>query len=198
MGDLDPNEYDLGELRDAAGGRQGAGDRGREAEVDPEPEREREREPTGTESASTARRLEVSVSTEADAETDVEADAAGDERHREPGRTDPADGLDRETLSRLDGDASRPYLSRIPEGYDAQLDVLEWLDGLVERGGVEATHEALDHYEAVGWLSADSRARLETFLEGLADGGAPPGGSLGVAAHRRSLTYVARLTSRLE
>lgn len=96
------------------------------------------------------------------------------------------------------GDVERPYLDRLPEGYDAQVEIFEWLEGLLATCGREPTLEAFAYYESVGWLSADSRERLEEFVEGLTVAEPPEPRSLEVSDHRESLRYVARLAHRID
>lgn len=96
------------------------------------------------------------------------------------------------------GDVERPYLDRLPQGYRAQVEIFAWLEELLATSGREATLEALSYYEAVGWLSGESREDLEAFLEGLTAAEPPDPRPLAVDDHRHSLRYVARLAQRVE
>ncbi|WP_181691845.1 FlaD/FlaE family flagellar protein [Natronomonas sp. LN261] len=101
-------------------------------------------------------------------------------------------------LAELSGpEVSRPYLDRLPDAYTAQLEVFEWLEGLLTAGGPDATTSALAYYESIGWLSERSREELEDVVSGLSapgPGAAAP--SLGIDDHRESLRYIARLAHR--
>lgn len=241
-GRLNPREYDLGELRDAARrppDRDGAV-RDRPAGEPVDDDRSVAVEPTADvrdsperEAASIADRQGGDTDYPTDRATDRGAEAArpeprpvedpsGDEveaylrdRHRRrdvadrPARGDaPADRRsppdhrrsDPETaaiLAELSGpDVSKPYLERLPDGYGAQLEVFEWLDGMLSAAGEESTTAALEYYESIGWLSERSRSQLEDVAAGLP---APEGAGrpFDVADHRESLVYVARLAGRL-
>jgi len=103
-----------------------------------------------------------------------------------------------ELLSRFsEGDVERPYLTRLPDEYGAQMAIFDWLEGLMTTCGREGTLEALSYYESVGWLSAESRERLEDVAEGLAASAPPEPRPLDVDDHRESLRYVARLAHRV-
>jgi archaellum component FlaD/FlaE len=81
----------------------------------------------------------------------------------------------------------------LPTSYESQPLVFEWLEALVTAAGRDATRDALDYYESLGWLSGSARAELVAFLEGLSSLDPEEGRSLDVADHRQSLQYVARL-----
>jgi archaellum component FlaD/FlaE len=99
-------------------------------------------------------------------------------------------------LAELSGsEVSRPYLDRLPDAYSAQLEVFEWLDGLLSTAGHDGTISALEYYESIGWLSEESREELEEVAAGLSVPDAA-GRSLGIEDHRESLLYVARLAHR--
>ena len=93
-------------------------------------------------------------------------------------------------------DVERPYLSRLPDSYDAQVEIFEWLAWLLETCGRESTLEALAYYESVEWLSEDSRESLKAFVEGLTATELPEPRPLNVDHHRESLRYVMRLARR--
>jgi archaellum component FlaD/FlaE len=94
-------------------------------------------------------------------------------------------------------DVSKPYLDRLPDAYTAQLEVFEWLEGLLTAAGHDGTLSALEYYESIGWLSERSRAELEDVASGLSasapESAAP---SLDIDDHRESLLYIARLAGR--
>ena len=101
-------------------------------------------------------------------------------------------------LRSLGAAVERPYLARLPDSYDAQVEIFEWLEGLLATCGREPALEALEYYESVGWLSGDSRESLEGFIEGLTAPEPPEPRSLDVDHHRESLRYVARLARRID
>jgi hypothetical protein len=221
-GRLNPREYDLGELRDAAreASRRGV-DRGRS---DERPElgtthrTASDAEPAGDTEGPAG---DGSVSAVEDPEAYLRLRhqrgrfSAGEPREngrgeptRSDGRNRPRDGpssrgtrvdgseIDLEFLShRSEGDISRPYLEELPGSYSAQLEIFEWLDRLVSKAGHDGAISALEYYESVEWLSAESRDDLEAFVAGL-DTVEVSGGSLGISDHRESLSYVARLAGR--
>lgn len=90
---------------------------------------------------------------------------------------------------------SKPYLDRLPDEYSAQLELFEWLDGLLSAAGREAATEALEYYRSIGWLSERSREELAEIAGGLAVSDAVDG-SLDIEDHRESLLYIARLAHR--
>jgi hypothetical protein len=228
-GRINPREYDLGELRDAAreasrrgveatgaadhpesgtgprgslapgsdaappesASEDGTADRGEPVSAAEDPEaylrsRHRRNRPAGGPSLGTSGRRDGGP-------------LEGTSRDRNgSGPASPADdpNVDFEFLSHgAEGGTSRPYLEELPGDYGAQLEIFEWLDGLVSRGGREGTIEALEYYESVEWLSTESRTDLEEFVAGLGTEEAADG-SLGISDHRESLSYIARLAGR--
>jgi archaellum component FlaD/FlaE len=119
------------------------------------------------------------------------ADARGQRPEPTPGRRRHPPTL---RPSRTDGGGDRPYLSRVPGGYEAQLEVFEWLERLIARAGPDATREALEYYESVGWLSKESQDSLGGFVDGLAAAAPSNPRPLSTDDHRLSLHYVARLS----
>ncbi|MEF8838662.1 MAG: FlaD/FlaE family flagellar protein [Haloarculaceae archaeon] len=111
-----------------------------------------------------------------------------------PARSADRAGLYRELLP-LDGAATaqKPYLEGLPENYSGEHLVFEWIEHLLS-GGYLGAAEALDYYEAIGWITPGVRAELEEYLRGVADPTTPEDG-LDVDGHMRSLVYVAELAS---
>lgn len=220
-GRLNPREYDLGELRDAA----------REAsQRRDDPVRSDDHSGLGTEHRTASDSEPASDTQQPDRDEAVSAvedpEAYLRSRHQrgrfsdEPQRNSrgqttrsgdrgrPRDGprsegtrtdgseVDFEFLShRSEGEISRPYLEELPGSYSAQLEIFEWLDSLVSKAGHDGAISALEYYESVEWLSAESRAELEEFVAGLGPADTS-GGTLGISDHRESLSYVARLAGR--
>lgn len=221
-GRLNPREYDLGELRDAAreASRRGS-DRGRSDErpgfgtnrrVTSDSETAgNTAQPAGDEAVSAADDPEAYLQSRhqqrrsfADESRESErgeaARPASRSRPQEDSRPERTrtDGskIDFDFLShRPEADMSRPYLDELPGSYSAQLEIFEWLDRLVSKAGHDGAVSALEYYESVEWISAESRTDLEEFVTGLGSA-ETGGGSLGISDHRESLSYVARLAGR--
>lgn len=91
---------------------------------------------------------------------------------------------------------SRPYLESLPDAYAARLTLFEWLDFLLQRGGVRRTLEALDYYSEIGWISQPVAGELRDHVRAFDT--LPEDSStdeLQVPDHVLSLVYVARLSS---
>lgn len=93
-------------------------------------------------------------------------------------------------------DVERPYLTRLPDEYGAQMEIFEWLEGLLRTCGHDGTIEALEYYESIEWLSPAAREALVNFVEGLSASAPPDPRPLDVEDHRESLRYIARLAHR--
>ena len=93
-------------------------------------------------------------------------------------------------------DLERPYLDALPDAYAARLMLFEWLDFLLQRGGVRQTLEALDYYADLGWISSSVAENLRDHVRAFDT--LPDEAELmplEVADHILSLVYVARLAS---
>jgi archaellum component FlaD/FlaE len=220
-GRLNPREYDLGELRDAAREpprRRAVEDvpaddldsieNGRSVAVEPADEMA---PPVNGDSP-----IEAEPGPDRDAERDDPADEVESylrsrhqrrhERSVDSQRTEPRERPDQHEkacgsnvpafLAELSGPhGSKPYLDRLPDAYGAQLEVFEWLDELLSAAGHEATMSALEYYESIGWVSEQCRDQLEDVAAGLSTS-ETDGRSLNIDDHRESLTHVARLARR--
>jgi flagellar protein FlaE len=165
---LNPRDYDLDELRKMArerGGQAGAGSGDGEADA-PDPD-------PGVGLGS--------------------VDAGGDVAAGSSFRA----GLYRELLplEAAAGDASKPYLSALPEEYAGEHLVFEWLEFLLLHAGYKGATEALDYYESVGWITEDVESDLGDYLLGIDDSAANDGNELDIDDHLLSLVYVAKLAS---
>lgn len=233
-GRINPHEYDLGELRDAADERTRNEDlegrtNGKERRPAERRElgRDRPAELTGRETARVRTgRTHGSVTENpetylqarnrrvASPEADFRTGSTPKQRSRQPSRNRDRTGRETEDVRRESsrgagrsggglellsyrsgGNVSRPYLDTVPGTFGAQQEVFEWLEFLVSRAGMDGARSALEYYEAVEWISAESRAELEQFVDGI-NARSETDGSLGVSDHRESLVYVARLASR--
>lgn len=96
--------------------------------------------------------------------------------------------------SAADEDLEKPYLTRLPESYAAELTLFEWLEFLMTKGGTRGTIEALQYYESIGWLTRDVEDLLQEYMRSIDE---PEGqtDSLDRTDHALSLVYVARLAS---
>jgi len=119
--------------------------------------------------------------------TETAADAgATAEREATEGTTD-ATPEDTETAD----DDGKPYLTDLPDGFLADLIVVEWLEFLVEEVGVRATAEAIDYYERIDWIDESVADQLRAYLSGF--DGSDESASLTIDHHTRSLRYVSQL-----
>ena len=93
-------------------------------------------------------------------------------------------------------DLERPYLDSLPSAYAARLTLFEWLDFLLQRGGVRRTLEALEYYADIGWIGGpvaeELRDHVRAFDSLPEDAATKP---LDVPDHVLSLVYIARLSS---
>ena len=90
----------------------------------------------------------------------------------------------------------RPYLESMPGKYAAEITLFEWLDFLLERGGVKRALKAIEYYETVGWVSEDAAERLQSHVRGFSGPADDESHTdLEMADHVLSLVYIARLSS---
>jgi archaellum component FlaD/FlaE len=57
-------------------------------------------------------------------------------------------------------------LEAVPDGYAGEMLVMEWLAMLMDQSGPAGALRAVEHYEDVGWISADTRDRLIDVIGG--------------------------------
>lgn len=89
-----------------------------------------------------------------------------------------------------------PLLDTLPDGYAAELVVMEWLGTLVRSAGPAGALRAVTYYERLGWISAEVRADLLEQLGGPGlDAGIDPTRTAEPTAedHAESYTYVRTL-----
>lgn len=113
---------------------------------------------------------------------------------------EPADApVDQPSSSDRQPPADEPYLADLPEGFGAELLVMEWLEFLVGESSMAGAMRALQYYRTVDWIGDDVARNLQSVLSGMTptrdlaatDGGLPT--ELSVEHHSRSLEYVSRL-----
>lgn len=86
----------------------------------------------------------------------------------------------------------RPYLRSLPGSATTDLLVLQWLEGLVERGGIEGARNALEYYRDIDWVTEEAAANLQAYLGGLPEPTADPPG-LTTDDHRTSLEFIVHI-----
>lgn len=90
----------------------------------------------------------------------------------------------------------RPYLESMPGKYAAEITLFEWLEFLLERGGVKRSLDALEYYESVGWVGEDAAVELRDHVRGFAGPADDEDHSdFELADHVLSLVFIARLSS---
>ena len=111
----------------------------------------------------------------------------------------------REELALLDRriDPERPYLTRLPDTYAAEVTVFEWLDYLINAAGFKATGRALSYYVDLAWLTGDVKDGLRAYMRGFSevesfDPDGPGPRELGLDDHALSLIYIARIAALSE
>lgn len=87
----------------------------------------------------------------------------------------------------------KPYLERIPDGYDAELAVMEWIESLITTAGREATLDALAYYRSIGWVASAVHSTLEEHANTIAQSAVQGDRQLTMEDHRRSLRAIARI-----
>jgi flagellar protein FlaE len=93
-------------------------------------------------------------------------------------------------------DLQRPYLAQMPGKYAAEITLFEWLDFLLERGGVKRSLEAIDYYETIGWVGSDAAEELRNHVRGFAGpADEDEHTDLEMTDHVLSLVFIARLAS---
>lgn len=96
--------------------------------------------------------------------------------------------------------AGKPYLRAVPDGYLAELLMLEWVDFLTRSAETGEVLWAIDYYHRIDWIGEAVADHLRTVVEGLSAEPSTPAdtfnsepGSLTVDDHARSLEFVSRL-----
>ncbi|MDR5656873.1 FlaD/FlaE family flagellar protein [Halodesulfurarchaeum sp. HSR-GB] len=91
--------------------------------------------------------------------------------------------------------ADQPHLVDPPDGYLADVLLLEWLDYLVSEFDARNAIRAINHYERIGWIGEPMRDHCIGVLQGIADAEYPYRDESGptdltMEDHRRSLRYI--------
>lgn len=98
--------------------------------------------------------------------------------------------------SASEADLERPYLEAMPGTYATEITLFEWLEFLLERGGVKRSLEAVDYYESIGWLGEEAAAELRDHIRGFAGpADEDDHADFEMADHVLSLVFIARLSS---
>ncbi|MFW5924218.1 MAG: FlaD/FlaE family flagellar protein [archaeon] len=101
-------------------------------------------------------------------------------------------------------DGEGPYLERPPDGYLADVVLLEWLDFLVDSYDARTAVRAVNYYERIGWIGEPMRDHCVEMIVGITDAEYVYRDEFGttdisMADHRKSLGYVEELAGgRLE
>jgi flagellar protein FlaE len=176
---IDPRDYDLGELRDAAARSQRGSRSGRSGRDDADRgDRDHNRD-----------------------SFDEPSDRfGGNGRQRTRGTAEEARHSDRyRTLLMLQSatgdDDSKPYLDGVPASHAAEATVFEWLEFLVNRAGFRGAMEALRYYRNIEWVTETAMYDLEEYLFGFSDAESDRYGELTADDHRESLVYLAELNA---
>jgi flagellar protein FlaE len=80
----------------------------------------------------------------------------------------------------------------MPEGFAADLIVIEWLEFLVSESGYREASRAIDYYETIGWIDDAVADDLADYLRGF-DDIADTDDSLTIDHHTESLRYISQL-----
>ncbi|MGM0371334.1 MAG: FlaD/FlaE family flagellar protein [Halobacteriota archaeon] len=91
--------------------------------------------------------------------------------------------------------ADQPHLAHPPDGYLADVLLMEWLDYLVSDFDARNAIRAINHYERIGWIGEPMRDHCFEVLEGITDAEYPYRDESGptdltMDDHRRSLRYI--------
>lgn len=89
--------------------------------------------------------------------------------------------------------AEKPYLRGLPDGYVADLLVLEWLEYLVDAGGRSEAESAIDYYETIRWIDGTGAEGLRSFMDGFDT--SDDEDRLTIHDHTQSLRYICQLSS---
>jgi archaellum component FlaD/FlaE/archaellum component FlaC len=120
---------------------------------------------------------------------DAEAAPADSETDSERG-----DEIGREKRGATRADESTAHLSTLPSTYVAESVAMEWVRFLVSAGGPLGASRALRLYQDFGWISADVRSKLDTYVRLAASPrDDEQHAQLAVDHHETSLSYVSRL-----
>ena len=89
-------------------------------------------------------------------------------------------------------DDGKPYLATMPEGFAADMILIEWLEFLTSQAGYRETSRAIDYYETIGWIDQSVADDLAEYLRGF-DDIADSGDGLTIDHHTESLRYISQL-----
>ena len=111
---------------------------------------------------------------------------------------DPHNSPDGGATPQVSGSA-KPYLHTLPEGYVAELIMLEWVDFLRQSAEPSEVLWTVDYYQRIEWIDQAVADHLRTVVEGLTtepvsvEAGGAEGASLTIDHHTKSLEYISRL-----
>lgn len=117
-------------------------------------------------------------------------------RGQQRGRQEQPVGRELAMLQRTTRGMTRPYLEFVPDTYEAEMTIMDWLDPVVASAGLQGTIKAIGYYRSIGWVSDDAEETLGEYARLVAE---PELQSqerkLDLEDHRRSLQYIARLAT---
>lgn len=96
-------------------------------------------------------------------------------------------------------DGTKPYLTKIPDGYSAELTVLEWMDYLRNHADTAETLRAIDYYRNIGWINERVANELTEVVMGFEQNGHRSSdgdhnlSELTIDEHTHSLQYISQL-----
>ncbi|WP_349254459.1 FlaD/FlaE family flagellar protein [Halorientalis sp.] len=191
MGGSVVESSDVDDVLPSAGEDDGEAGLGAEPEPEPELDTEPEPEPELDTEPEPEPELDTEPEPEPELDTEPESDPEPATTTTEATETEQVSEAGTDDSAASDDEPGKPYLRALPDGYAADLIVMEWLEYLVSQSGVRETTEAIQYYERIDWLSESVAGELRSFLSGYDGGGA--GGSLTIDHHTQSLRYISQL-----
>lgn len=100
-------------------------------------------------------------------------------------------------VSELDG--SRPYIDRIPPGYEKDQLALQWVNHLLSKYDRETVGKAFDYYEKIGWIGSNANEHMKQLMQGIgddersADEETEQSDTVSADDHAKSLEFIAML-----
>lgn len=89
--------------------------------------------------------------------------------------------------------ADKPYLGRIPDAYETQVSMMQWIESLILKAGRERTLDALSYYRSIGWITGEVERTLKEHARTIAESTTNGSVDLTMEDHRESLTVIAQL-----
>jgi len=188
---VNPDDYDLGELRRMARERtpgDGDGDGARSGDAasagGSSPSAERRTRPSGDGRANGRGNGSFAFD-----------EADGRSRNREDAvRSNQLEQLFLHQSAGEDLSLQKPYLQSVPDRYAAERVVFDWLEFLVLKTGFKRSFQALRYYQDIDWITPEVEDELQEYLLGFTTE-VEHVEELTVEDHQLSLVYLAQLAS---